>query len=230
MTQKKLTGISGKKILISAGPMRTDLDPVRFIQNRSSGKMGLALARACKDFGAASVTILLGPVSTEIQKALSEFTVKDYKGPSDYEKSLDELFPKCDVFFSAAAVLDFETLPPDKKIERAQLAKMQKLEIAIRPVPDIIAKFGAKKTPEQKVIAFAAESGTEAEILARAEKKMLAKSADAMIANPVWEGLGPDSDENQVWILKPGHKHIKIGPAPKSQLGHPILEAIFGSH
>jgi phosphopantothenoylcysteine decarboxylase/phosphopantothenate--cysteine ligase len=223
----RLNGISGKRILISAGPMRTALDPVRFIQNRSSGKMGLALARACRDFKAASITILLGPVSAEMKKSFGEFTVRDYEGPADYESALDELFASCDVFFSAAAVLDFETLPAEKKIERAQLSKMQKLEIPIRPVPDIIAKFGAKKTAQQKVIAFAAESGTETEILARAEKKRLAKSADAMIANPVWEGLGPDSDDNQVWIIKPGHKPELIGPAPKDTLGAPILKAIF---
>lgn len=223
----KISGIHGKRVLISAGPMRTSLDPVRFVQNRSSGKMGLSLARACASAGASEVVILLGPVGQDIQQDFSVFSVKHYDGPKDYETSLDTLFPKCDVFFSAAAVLDFESVPSVKKIERAELERLGKLEMEIHSVPDIVGKFGAKKTSSQKVIAFAAESGSESEILARAHLKMLKKSADAMIANPVWPGLGPESDENQVWILRPKSEPVKLGPTSKKNLGRPILEALF---
>lgn len=223
-----LPGIHGKKILISAGPMRTALDPVRFVQNRSSGKMGLALARACRQAGASEVTVLLGPVANDIRQEFSSFVVKSYDGPKDYEASLDALFPKCDVFFSAAAVLDFESIPSEKKIERAELERMGKLEMEIRAVPDIVAKFGARKTGSQKVIAFAAESGSESEILVRANAKMLKKCADALVANPVWPGLGPDSDQNQVWILTPSTDAVKLGPGAKADLGLPILQALFG--
>jgi phosphopantothenoylcysteine decarboxylase/phosphopantothenate--cysteine ligase len=222
-----MNGIKGKKILISVGPMRTALDPVRFIQNRSSGKMGLAIAQACLQAGAKKVSVLLGPVGADVVKAFMECEITRYEGPHDYEQGLEKLFPECDVFFSAAAVLDFEGIPPEHKIERAVLEKSPILELKIKPVPDFIARFGARKTSEQKVIAFAAESGTEAEILARAEKKMLKKSADAMIANPIWPGLGPDSDENLVWVLKPGHSTKKIGPDKKAALALPILRAIF---
>jgi phosphopantothenoylcysteine decarboxylase/phosphopantothenate--cysteine ligase len=222
-----MNGIRGKKILISAGPMRTALDPVRFIQNRSSGKMGLSIAQACLQAGAKKVSVLLGPVSAEVIKALAECEITRYEGSKDYEQGLEKLFPECDVFFSAAAVLDFESVPPTHKIERATLEKSSTLELKITPVPDFIARYGARKTSQQKVIAFAAESGTEAEILARAEKKMLKKSADAMIANPVWPGLGPDSDENLVWVLKPGQPTKKIGPDKKAALALPILRAIF---
>lgn len=223
-----LPGIHGKKILISAGPMRTALDPVRFVQNRSSGKMGLALANACRQAGASEVTVLLGPVAGDIRQGFSSFEVKSYDGPKDYEASLDSLFPKCDVFFSAAAVLDFESTPSEKKIERAELERMGKLEMEIRAVPDIVAKFGAGKTGTQKVIAFAAESGSESEILIRANAKMLKKCADALIANPVWPGLGPESDQNQVWILRPGTGPLLLGPSRKTDLGLPILQALFG--
>lgn len=224
---KSLPGIQGKHILISSGPMRTAIDPVRFIQNRSSGKMGLSLARACRDLGAAKVTVLLGSVSEEIVRAYSEFSLQRFEGPSDYEALLDRFFSNCDVFFSAAAVLDFEVTSSQKKIERSELEKMSKLEMKIRAVPDIIAKFGALKKAHQKVIAFAAESGTEAEILVRAQAKMLKKGADGMIANPVWPGLGPDSDQNLVWVLKPSSAPIKIGPASKDSLAVPILEGLF---
>jgi phosphopantothenoylcysteine decarboxylase/phosphopantothenate--cysteine ligase len=219
--------IQGKHILISAGPMRTAMDPVRYIQNRSSGKMGLALARACRDSGAARVTVLLGPVSEEMARSYSEFSVQRFEGPTDYEESLDRLFPDCDVFFSAAAVLDFEVIASEKKLERSQLAQLAALDMKIRAVPDIIAKFGAQKKSHQKVIAFAAESGAEAEILARADSKMLKKSADGMIANPLWPGLGPDSDQNLVWVLKPGAAPVKLGPDSKERLALPILQILF---
>lgn len=222
-----LSGIAGKKILISAGPMRTEVDPVRFVQNRSSGKMGLALARACRNSGASEVVVLLGPVSADIRKEFSGFTVKTYAGPKDYEAALDALFPDCDVFFSAAAVLDFESLPSKKKIERSEFERLTRLEMEIRSVPDIVAKFGALKAAHQKVIAFAAESGSELEILERARKKMTKKGADAMIANPVWSGLGPESDENQVWILRPDLEPVKLGPASKESLSQPILDTLF---
>ncbi len=223
-----LPGIQGKRVLISAGPMRTALDPVRFVQNRSSGKMGLALARACEQAGAAEVIVLLGPVSSEIRAGFSRFTIKNYDGPKDYEASMDFLFANCDIFFSAAAVLDFESQPAAKKIERAELERLGKIEMEIRSVPDIVAKFGALKSKTQRVIAFAAESGTEIEILKRAESKMKKKNADAMIANPVWPGLGPESDTNQVWILRPGVPTVKIGPATKESISLPILQTLFG--
>jgi len=225
---QSLPGLAGKKVLISSGPMRTALDPMRFIQNRSSGKMGLSLARACKKLGASQISILLGPVAEDIRRQYEEFSVKTYESPKDYEDSLDSLFPLSDIFFSAAAVLDFQSIPRAKKIERVVLSQSNSLEMEIRSVPDIVAKFGARKKSGQKVIAFAAESGTEAEIIERAHAKMLKKSADAMIANPLWPGLGPESDQNQIWLLRPNRSPLKFGPAPKDQLSDPILQALFG--
>lgn len=219
--------LEGQRVLISAGPMQTQLDPVRYIQNRSSGKMGLSLADACRKAGA-SVHVLLGPVSDSMVERFAEICqLTRYLGPEDYQKSLDHLFTKSDIFFSAAAVLDFEGVPPKKKIERSALSEAGQLSLKIKSVPDIVSYYGSKKSQSQKVIAFAAETGTEAEIVERAHKKMLNKSADAMIANPVWPGLGPDSDENLIWILRPGQEAKKIGPAPKSELGFQIIKALF---
>jgi len=173
--------------------------------------------------------VLLGPVADEIAKQYcQQFDVTRYEGPEDYFKSVERLFLDCDIFFSAAAVLDFESVPSERKIERKALKEMSELTIKIKAVPDIVAHFGKLKRPNQKVIAFAAESGTEVEIMDRAKAKMLAKMADAMIANPVWEGLGPDSDLNQVWVLRPGQKTQMFGPARKSELTRPILELLFG--
>jgi phosphopantothenoylcysteine decarboxylase/phosphopantothenate--cysteine ligase len=222
-----LKNLTGKRVLISAGPMHTSIDPVRRIQNRSSGKMGLALAKACKDYGASEVTLLLGPVSNEIVEAFGAFSVHRYESPKDYGEGLDALFPQCDIFFSAAAVLDFEVIPGAKKIERSQLEAKASLEIAIRPVPDFAARMGAQKSPTQKVIAFAAETGTENEIITRATEKMIKKSSDAIIANPVSTHFGPDSDQNLVWVLRKNQPALKLGPKPKSELGHSIIECLF---
>jgi phosphopantothenoylcysteine decarboxylase/phosphopantothenate--cysteine ligase len=224
-----LPGLSGKRVLISAGPMRTQIDPVRMIQNRSSGKMGLALAEACQQAGAASIQVVLGLVSDAIvERYQACSSVTRYEGPSDYYQALEQCFASCDVFFSAAAVLDFEVLPWEKKIERNLIQTHQELSMRIKPVPDIVASFGRKKKTDQKVIAFAAESGTEAEILERAREKLVKKSVDAVIANPVWDGLGPDSDHNQIWILTPHQPVQALGPGPKSDLAWPILQALFG--
>jgi phosphopantothenoylcysteine decarboxylase/phosphopantothenate--cysteine ligase len=229
LAPKPLQGLIGKKILISVGPMRTAIDPVRYIQNRSSGKMGLALAEACRAGGAAKVEVLLGPVAGDINLAFQKFSVQPYVGPSDYQSGLEKLFTGCDVFFSAAAVLDFETIAAEKKIERATFATSGKLESAIRPVPDMVAAMAAHKTAHQKVIAFAAETGSENEIIVRATAKMQSKNVDAMIANPVEAGAGPDSNTNIIWILRPNQAPVKFDRLPKTTLGTKITETLFAS-
>jgi phosphopantothenoylcysteine decarboxylase/phosphopantothenate--cysteine ligase len=217
--------LAGRAVLISAGPMRTALDPVRFIQNRSSGRMGWELARVCRAQGA-RVTVLLGPVSEDMRARLAEFEVHPYVGASDYAAALAQLWPRQDVFFSAAAVLDFESEAAPAKIERERIAAHPELSLRIRPVPDLVAGAAASRRPGQVVVAFAAESGTEEEILARARNKLLKKAAHALIANPVWEGLGPDAAYNRVWVLTPGSGPISLGPDAKAALAAPILQTL----
>lgn len=219
--------VAGRRVLISAGPMRTALDPVRFVQNRSSGRMGLELARACRRAGAAKVTLLLGPVSIEMHQTIArEFEVADYQGAASYGQALEALWPDQDVFFSAAAVLDFEIEPAPAKIERERIAASSELTFSIRPVRDWVGWAARHRRPDQVVVAFAAESGTETEILARANRKMLKKGVHALIANPVWEGLGPEADRNLVWVMAPGASPVALGPAAKSDLSAPILGAV----
>lgn len=217
--------LSGKKILISAGPMRSGLDPVRFIQNRSSGKMGLELARVAKKLGA-QVQVLLGPVEPMMAKLFEPFEVTRYEGPGDYDRGLTKLLPSVDAFLSAAAVLDFEAIPAPSKIERAQLQGGE-LHVQYKPVQDFVARAAKERKPGQKIIAFAAETGTDSEILTRAQGKMKKKGVDALIANPVRPGLGPEADQNVVWILKPNAEPIHLGPIAKSELAEPILRALF---
>lgn len=225
LSERKSLNLSGKRLLISMGPMRTSLDPVRYIQNRSSGKMGIELALEAKRLGA-EITLLLGPVSKEILALATEhqFAVLHYQTPAEYRAHLETAFPKCDVFFSLAAVLDFETLGHASKIERQSLDGKKPLAVGYKPVPDFVAMMSKKKKKQQKVIAFAAETGSDSEIVKRAQAKMLKKNADALIANPVREGLGPEADRNEIWILRPGKKPIHFKPDLKARLARPILE------
>lgn len=217
--------LRGKNVLISAGPMRSGLDPVRFIQNRSSGKMGLELARAAKRQGAC-VQVLLGPVDPAIAKLYDSFEIRRYEGPAEYDLGLREMLASADVFLSAAAVLDFEALPAAAKIDRSQLTGGE-LRVHYKPVPDFVARSAKERRPGQRIIAFAAESGTDDEILKRASAKMQKKGVDAMIANPVRPGLGPEADQNEVWILKPGETPEHLGPMDKGELADPILRSLF---
>ncbi|MBY0371634.1 phosphopantothenoylcysteine decarboxylase, partial [bacterium] len=153
------------------------------------------------------------------------FEVTRYEGPADYGDALKSLFPECTVFFSLAAVLDFEVLPWEGKLQREELGN--ELSLRIRPVLDYAAWAGAGKQ-NQTVIAFCAEALATDELLKRAEHKRAKKNADAIVANPVATGLGPEASDNELWLLRPGQPTVHLGPAPKEQLALPLLTALFG--
>lgn len=216
---------AAKKVLVSLGPMQSALDPVRFMQNRSSGRMGLEIAKELKRMGA-EPTLLLGPVSSEIESEASHFKSRRYRDPREYRAGLAELFPHCDLFFSLAAVLDFEIEPRTQKLERQTLASMSSLNLQIRAVPDLVAEVAAQKKSHQRVVAFAAEGGSEAQILERALEKLNRKRVDAIVANPLWDGLGPEANQNRFWLLRPGQAMKAWGPLPKKDLAKPLLEEL----
>lgn len=223
--------LEGKKLLISAGPMRTSLDPVRYVQNRSSGKMGLEIARAATQAGA-KVSVLLGPVDASIAKDFTSFlpesALSRYTTAEEYGSQLGKMFPDSDIFMSLAAVLDFEFLPHDKKIERETIAKSPELKMPMKSVRDFVAHMASLKKPHQKVIAFAAETGSNSEVLTRGRLKRDKKSVDALVANPVRPGVGPEASENELWVFHRGtHEPIHLGPDLKSSLAEPLLKALF---
>jgi phosphopantothenoylcysteine decarboxylase/phosphopantothenate--cysteine ligase len=218
--------LAGQKILISAGPMRSALDSVRFIQNRSSGKMGLELAREATKMGA-QVTVLLGPVESAMAERFSSYSCVRYENSEDYAQGLKTLLPTVHAFLSAAAVLDFETIPIRGKIERSALPGGE-LKLPYEAVPDFVAKAAQEwRAPAQKIVAFAAEAGTDAEIIVRARGKMKKKGVDLIIANPVREGLGPEAESNELWVIRPEGEPLHLGPALKSELARPLLKAVF---
>jgi phosphopantothenoylcysteine synthetase/decarboxylase len=89
--------------------------------------------------------------------------------------------------------------------------------------------MAARRKPGQLVFAFAAESGSDPEIVERATRKMTKKGVNALAANPVRPGLGPEAESNEFWVLKPGQEPVHLGPARKHELARPLLEALFSS-
>ena len=165
------------QILITAGPTREPIDDVRFISNRSSGQMGLALARAAADAGHA-VTLLLGPVLAP--SALGDAVdVVRFTTTADLQARLAEHFAACDVLIMAAAVADYRLARPMP----GKAARADGLRLELEPTPDLVAGVAATKRPDQRVIAFALE---EAAVLEpRAAEKMRRKGVDAIVANPL---------------------------------------------
>jgi len=187
------------RVLITAGPTREPIDDVRFISNRSSGQMGLALARAAAEAGH-DVTLLLGPVL--VPATLSDgdaLRVERFTTTAGLRALLDEHFPACDVLVMAAAVADYRLAAP--RAGKAPRSGGMRLEL--EPTPDLVAGVAATKRPDQRVIAFALE---EAAVLEeRAAEKMRRKGVDAIVANPL---ATMDSGRVAAVLLTPdGERH-----------------------
>lgn len=165
------------RILITAGPTREPIDAVRFISNRSSGQMGIALAEAAVVAGH-DATLLLGPVM--VAAALGErCRVIRFSSSQELERLLTEHFPACDALVMAAAVADYRPFEP----QPGKPAKTAGLTLRLEPTPDLVAAAAATKRDDQTVIAFALEEPAALE--ARAAEKMRRKGVDAIVANPL---------------------------------------------
>ncbi len=219
------SSLRGRRILLSAGPMRTSLDAVRYVQNRSSGRMGLELARALREAGAL-VSVILGPVGEEIARGFADFPVTPYVTLADYDAAVAQAFRDCDVFVSAAAVLDFEVQGTDAKISREALAANGKIELAAKASIDFVARAVAERRPGQKVVAFALEAGDDAEVVAKAQAKLARKGADAIVANPARAGAGPGGERNRLWFLSKSGETKDLGEATKETLARRLASAI----
>lgn len=164
------------RLLITAGPTREPIDAVRYISNRSSGRMGLALAEAGREAGW-DVTLLLGPVSVS---APAGMTVHRFETTQDLQALLDAEFAKHDVLIMAAAVADYRAaISREAKLKRDGAG----LTLHFEPTPDLLAACAARRRPDQLVIGFALEE--PAKLLERATEKLRRKSVDAIVANPL---------------------------------------------
>ena len=189
--------LNGKHILITAGPTYEKIDPVRFIGNYSSGKMGFALAEECSKRGA-QVILVAGPVSQTCSDSIKRIDVESCN--EMYERVLSE-FPKCDVAILCAAVSDFR---PDHVAEEKIKRKGHNLVLTLEPTQDIAASIGRMKSAHQRLIAFALETNEEQH---NAQRKLIQKNADFIVMNSTRNpGTTFQSDDNQITIISKGEK------------------------
>lgn len=177
-----------RRILITAGPTHEPIDAVRYLANRSSGAMGVALAEAARDAGH-DVTLLLGPVSLQTPTGVVAFR---FESTADLQNLLDAHFPACDVLIMAAAVADYRPRPAPgaggRKIER----RGEGLVLELESTPDLVARCAAAKRAEQVIVGFALEE--PAALADRAKAKLSRKRLDAIIANPLRTMAAADID------------------------------------
>ncbi len=180
--------LSGRQVVITAGPTREPICPVRYISNRSSGKMGYALAEACINAGA-KTTLISGPVSCEPPAGATVINVETTQEMFDASMAAAAT---ADVFIGAAAVVDFRPATvSDRKIKRSGVEAM---DLSLVPNPDIIASVAGGETRPQLVIGFAAETH---DVQDYARKKLVSKSLDFIFANDVSDqSIGFNSEQN----------------------------------
>ena len=209
------TALKGKKILITSGRTKENIDPVRYLSNNSSGKMGYSLAQAAADLGA-EVTLISGPTDLKIPNGLKNF-ISVESSLEMYEK-VDEYFKNTDIFIACAAVADYR--PKEYKKEKIKKSDSD-LVIELVRNPDILLEV-SKKKEKQLLVGFAAETNN---IKENALKKLEKKNLDIIVANNA-SVMG--SDENVIEIIRKDRTSVEISQKSKVKLAYDILrEVIF---
>jgi phosphopantothenoylcysteine decarboxylase / phosphopantothenate---cysteine ligase len=212
-----LTGagvLAGKRVLITAGPTRERIDPVRFVSNRSSGKMGFALAQAAREAGA-TVVLVAGPVSLPTPGGVTRI---DVESAADMLTSVLRALPGTDVFVSTAAVADYR---PAHAAEHKIKKSSETMELAMERTADILATVAAHAA-RPFVVGFAAE--TEA-VEQNARGKLLKKNLDMIAANEVGHDKAFDCDDNQLVVLSRSARH-ELARAGKLTLARGLIGLI----
>ena len=208
--------LQGKHIMITAGPTYEKIDPVRFIGNYSSGKMGYALAEECYRRGA-EVTLISGPVSLSCSEGIKRIDVESCK--EMYEQAT-KAFPQQHAAILCAAVADFK---PENVAETKIKREKDDLLLRLKPTQDIASTLGKMKTSDQRIIAFALETNNEE---LNAKQKLEKKNADFIVMNSTRNpGTTFQSDENQITIIhKEGKK--KYAKKPKTDVAKDIVDEL----
>lgn len=208
------TALKDKKVLITSGRTKENIDPIRYLSNNSSGKMGYSLAQAAIDLGA-EVTLISGPTNLEIPKGLKSF-VSVESALEMYEK-VNEYFRYTDIFIACAAVADYR--PKEYKKEKIKKSDSDLILELVRN-PDILFEMGKKKD-KQLLIGFAAETN---DIKENALKKLEKKNLDFIVANNA-STMG--NNTNTVEIIRKNKTSIKINQKNKIELAYDILKEII---
>lgn len=211
--------LAGKKVAITAGGTVSPLDPVRYLGNRSSGKMGLALANAALTAGA-EVVLIVGHVSVPIP-ASSKMTVIHVETTEEMLAAVREAFSTADALIMAAAVADYEPVNYiDHKIKKQDQG--DKLKIYLKETPDILKTMGSLKQEQQVVVGFAAETN---DLLENATKKLKNKNADMIVANNVSQGVF-GSDRDKVTVLRKDKANENIAETTKVEIAKKIITLV----
>jgi phosphopantothenoylcysteine decarboxylase / phosphopantothenate---cysteine ligase len=208
--------LAGETVLVTAGPTRENVDPVRYLTNRSSGKMGYAVAEAAARRGA-HVILVSGPTSLEAPTGLECI---DVESAQDMHRVVLEKVAGCSIAIFAAAVADYRPAEPSgQKIKRNTVST----SIALEPTPDILASV-ARNKGQRFIVGFAAETDHVAE---NAREKLATKNADLMVANDVTaEGAGFDHDTNVVTLFARDGRDLALPRMSKSEVAQRILDEI----
>jgi len=211
--------LKGQKALVTAGPTYERLDPVRFIGNFSSGKMGIALAEALADKGA-SVTLVLGPSHLQTHHPFVE-TVKVESASDMYEACMN-VFPQTTINVLAAAVADYR---PEEVAAQKIKKQSGTLALSLTKTQDILASLGKIKTPNQLLIGFALETHDE---YANAMKKLKEKNADMIVLNSLNdEGAGFGHDTNKITLVYQDGEHVTFPLQTKKEAAEAIVNHIL---
>ena len=212
----------GKHILISAGGTREFLDPVRFIGNPSTGKMGIALAQAAHHRGAEVTLIHASSSGIEAVRALSNVRCIAAVTAAEMRQAMLDHFPQANWTIMAAAVADVK--PTHYSLEKLPKAALP-ASLPLTSVPDIVAELAVLKQPHQRLVGFAAQTG---DIVTPAKEKLVRKQLDAIAANPIDQpNSGFGSDTNQaVFLDRHGRQYSIDQPCSKLTMAHQLLDFI----
>ena len=218
--------LDGMKVLVSAGPTWEPVDPVRFLGNRSSGKMGYAVARAAAQRGA-RVTLISGPVGLEAPAGVERISVETARELRD---AILSRWEAQDAVVMAAAVADYRpAMPQQKKIGKRKAGEAMKIELLANP--DILAEMGSTRRGKKPLlVGFAAETAenNNGALVTAAKEKLKAKKCDLVVANDVTEqGAGFSVDTNRVVLVAAdGAEPVVVGPASKDDVAHALLDRV----
>jgi phosphopantothenoylcysteine decarboxylase/phosphopantothenate--cysteine ligase len=209
--------LAGETVLVTAGPTCEDIDPVRFLTNRSSGKMGYAVAAAAAQRGA-KVVLVSGPTALATPVGVER---ADVRSADDMLRAVQARFAECSMAIFAAAVADYRAAEKSgQKIKRSK----EPLTLRLQPNPDILATVAQEKGA-RLVAGFAAETENVAE---NAREKLAQKNADLVVANDVSaEGAGFDSETNIVTLFSRDGRDLPLARMSKSEVAHRILDEML---
>lgn len=211
-----MSNASSIRCLITAGPTREFIDPVRFISNPSTGKMGFAMAEAALQAGW-NVDLVAGPVALEEPDGAILYPVTTAE---EMFHQVDALFDACDVFIMSAAVSDFRPVRTHAQKEKKGEASMA---IEFERTADILMAMSKRKL-QQTVVGFAAETH---DVIRYAKEKLELKNLDFIVANQVGQtGAGFAADSNEVTLIAADGSSVKLGPASKSAIAAELIALV----